>query len=285
MNDLNFSCTKCGACCTEPPQLTMQEALELSDKFFLQLAHFSIVSYEKAPIHKDLIDHYTKFCHIFYLPESNCHLYYFVALKAVARPSQKCPQLVGNLCSIQHKKPIMCRIAPLNAMVSEEQQPNTFESQWQPLIREGVFKCDTSSNAPLIVKDGSIDNYLMEENFYQYLNQIRELTNFYVKNVLNVEDTMKQHIKYCYGTAAKTNSSVFYTSNLDVLKNYYNLSMIDDYSVQHFVDNQKTFIKQDIERSLSQKFLNDRDITKLMRAELKILNDYQLEDSDEIRFM
>lgn len=280
--NLNFECTKCGSCCKTPPQLTAEEALNFSDKFFLQLSHYSIISYEKNPLERELLEHYNKFCHIFFLPEKQCHLYYFVSLSAVSRPSEFCPQLTAdNLCSIQNDKPLFCRAAPLNITMPETKQLSAFNNQWLPLIESGVFKCNISGTAPVYIKDNTIAQRDDEDYYYGLLNQIRKLTAFYINNVLKDDQERQKHLGYCFDSCEKTNSSLFYTSSLDLFDFYYKLSLLRDFELKQFIEKQSNFLKKDIAQALIKKDLNDRSITNLMKKELNKLEMYRFEEENE----
>ncbi len=277
MDDLNFSCTKCGQCCNQGPHLTFSEVLDLSENFFIQIAHCSAISYEKKPMAKELIEHYDKFCHTFNLPEKKCSLFYFVSFKAITRPSQSCPQLKNNLCSIQHKKPIHCKLAPLNPMAPEYMQLELFKEQWTPKIKSSAFKCDVSPVSPQIIKDGSIANYLSQEDFYEFLTGTRDFTDAYVKYFLDDEVNLKKNINYCFDVSQKSQSSVFYSSPIDLLKKYYNLQLMDKFTLDNFANNQIKFLSKDIKAALTLKSLNDRPITKSMQEQEKKYKEFMLE--------
>lgn len=284
MTNLNFSCTKCGSCCKTAPQLTTQETMDLSEQFFVQLSHYSILSYEKTPLSKELIEHYSRFCQIFFLPEKQCHLFYFVSLSSINRPSAYCSQLVNNLCSIENKKPLFCKAAPLNIMMPEEQQIHIFNTQWRPLIDSNIFKCDTSQSAKKLITNNTIVDEQYQNDYYTLLNSIRQLTTFYVNKFLHDEHKRKEHIGYCFESCSQTNSSLFYTSSLDLFDFYYKLSLINQYQLDNFISTQKSFLKKEIAKALIQKDLNDRSITKLMRKELEKLENYVYEEeNDEVK--
>lgn len=285
MTNLNFSCTKCGSCCKSAPQLTTQETMDLSEHFFIQLSHYSILSYEKTPLSKELIEHYSRFCQIFFLPEKQCHLFYFVSLSSVNRPSAYCSKLSNNLCSIENDKPLFCKAAPLNIMMPEEKQIEIFNTQWAPLINNNTFKCDTSLSAQKLIVNNAIAQEQYQNDYYTLLNSIRQLTNFYVTHVLSDEKKRKEHIGYCFESCSQTNSSLFYTSCLDLFDFYYKLSLINQYQLDSFINKQKIFLKKEIAKALIQKDLNDRSITKLMRKELEKLENYIYEEeNDEVKF-
>lgn len=279
--ELQFGCSKCGACCSNAPQLTFSEVLDLSDRFFVQLAHLSAISYEKNPMPRDLQEHYSKFCHSFYLPEKKCHLFYFVSFQAVNRPSQPCPQLRDKLCSIHVQKPTFCKIAPLNPMVPEEFQVEFFDKNWLPKIQKQQFLCDLSPQSPTLVKDNKIAQFLQEEDFYDFLTSVRNLTDAYIKYYLDDEARLKEHILQCYERSKDTHSSLFYTSPLDLFQKYYNVMLMDRFVVENFSQNQKEFLQKDIAAALSIKNLNDRTITKLMREELAKHENLTLEGPED----
>ena len=268
MNTLNFSCTKCGSCCTSAPNLTFSEFLNMSADFYVKISHCSALSYENAPLSRQMVDYYGKFCHTFYLPEKKCHLFYFTSLKAITRASSVCPKLKNNLCSIQHKKPLHCTVAPLNPMVSEEDQVETFRDIWLPKIENKQFQCQIDSRAPLLIRDNQIDNSIIQDSFYQFLIETRNFTDLYIKYYLDNEERLKQHISYCFEAAKVSNSSLFYTSALDLLEKYYNLGLIDKIVLQNICQNQIDYLDKEISLALAQRNLNDRATTSQMKEEL-----------------
>lgn len=281
MNNLNFDCKKCGKCCKASPQLMDKEIIKYSDKFFIQVSHYSILSYEKTPLDTELINHYSKFCHVFYLPEKNCHLYYFVSLTAVSRGSEFCNQLENNLCNLQKDKPLFCKTAPLNIMMPEESQIKLFNIQWKPLIEKNIFACDIGDKAKTLISNNNIANYEDQEGYYTLLNNIKNLTTFYVKKVLDTEEKTKNHIQYCLNLLEKNTTNVFYSSALDLLNIYNKLGIITNFELDIFINNQINVINKDIEKALIKKDLNDRPVTNLLRKELERFTKQKLEEKNE----
>lgn len=150
-----------------------------------------------------------------------------------------------------------------------------------PAINSQAFKCNTSSSAPLFIKNNEIANLDDQNNYYGLLNEIRKLTSFYITNVLKTQEEKQKHLGYCFDSCEKTNSSLFYTSSLDLFDFYYKLSILNEYELRNFIDNQSLVLKKDIARALIKKDLNDRSITNLMKKELQKFENYRFEEENE----
>lgn len=266
---LNFTCTKCGSCCTKAPKLSMKEMLDLSDTFFIQLSHNVFLSYDKSPLSRQLEDHYSKFCKTFILPEKKCKLFYFVQPIAISHSSQKCSALSDNLCSIFYKKPNHCALAPLDVLVPEERFSEYFAQTWQPLISSSNYSCDISSNAQPLYENSEISSRMQQNLFYLSLEDIKACTDLFLDHYLLNDEELKSHIHNCFLAASKNAWAIIYSSASEFLAA---LAVLDKISMQEsliFAQNQLSLIDKLISQSLEKKNPLDKEFTKLMRSEQK----------------
>ncbi len=177
MEEVRFSCTACGKCCTEPPEMTVLEAVRLGDIFVPSLVyritslprddneaalaslkphqHFagmdakelvarlresSAVRSAGAVVHEAGWDHH---------------------VSITARPwtyaVASCPALHEKKCTIHDRRPHTCATVPIRYDVPAGLLVRAFRG----LVDAGLaatdkWECDVSANAPALLRDGEV---------------------------------------------------------------------------------------------------------------------------------
>lgn len=177
MDEIRFACTACGKCCTEPPEMTVLEAVRLGDVFVPSLVyritsiprddneaalsslkphpHFagmdarelvarlresSAVRSAGAVVHEAGWDHH---------------------ISITARPWTyevgSCPALSDKKCTIHDRRPHTCATVPIRYDVPAGLLVRSFRGVVDAgLAASDKWECDVSASAPVLLRDGEV---------------------------------------------------------------------------------------------------------------------------------
>lgn len=137
---INFTCTKCGACCKNTPSFNFLEMIQLSDEFIFQMSHHGFLAQESNLPEKSKLLHYQNIAHTVVLPEFNASMFYHIGFSALQLNSYtSCSKLSNNECTIYGKRPNFCKLLPGSSTLSLSNQEkqiqifkkNVLEHQWE----------------------------------------------------------------------------------------------------------------------------------------------------------
>lgn len=205
---INFLCTSCGKCCSSPPIVNFYEMLELSKEFVFQMAHRTVLSTLKNPIEKLKAQHMEKIAHTIVVPEFDCSIFYYVDFVPILFENEKnCSKLENNLCSIYGKRPISCRISPINTTYAEHEQWIPI-STFQKKVSSEKWGCSFSETDPVIFND---KKPIQNLNLYnQSLYSIREITDKYLEFIISQGDEVKNKHLISIFEATQKKSTIYH---------------------------------------------------------------------------
>lgn len=203
---IHFSCTQCGKCCQQSPEMHFFDMISLSDEFIFQTAHHAIISYEKQPLEKVLLEHYRAIAHTIVMPELDASMFYFINFMPVALASyQNCSKLDNNLCSIYGKRPSSCRMAPLDARYDDTQQWRTL-NYFKDNVVKNDWQCNFTPQSPVIFENNMIAQPNLNSLYFQSVDSIREFTDKYIDFLaLGTNNHQNEHFKAVFQSVVKNN--------------------------------------------------------------------------------
>lgn len=283
---IHFSCTQCGGCCQKSPTVNIYDMLELSDEFIFQTSHHSLISFDKKPLEKEVLQHYQKIGHTIVMPELNAALFYWIDFISLNAPSYKtCSKLVDNKCSIYHKRPMTCQLAPLSYGYDEQ-------NQWKPLqyfknnTEKNSWKCDFTEKSPILFKNKEIVQTHQNSIYYNNLNTIRDFTDKFIEFLsFYGEERKDQHFKTLF--MAHQKGSLMLTDLIQSLLVMKSCNAISTEYANKVVQNQIKLLENEINKStifkIKENLQYNRSYKKIKDDYIKALNnkifDYNLDDN------
>lgn len=269
-HNYNFSCTACGGCCTQSPSMSIYDMLELSEEFIFQVSHHAVVSQEKKPLEKALLDHYQTLGHTLVLPEFDSVLFYWIDFSAMNAPSyKKCSKLLDNKCSIYSKRPTSCKLQPLDYKTPEELQYKKIEL-YKEKTEKKQWACNFSENSPVLLKSNNIASTHLNSLYYNNLNSIKDFTDKYIDSMEIYGNRQQEHFKTVF--KAHLSKSVLVTDIIQPLFVAINYSMITAEEATNIIKNQLLLIKKEVDRAINLKIKED---VKYSRLYKKIIDTYE----------
>lgn len=181
MSDIfRFSCTACGACCSSPPSLYLNELLEQSAHFVLiptftlghrvgpksdllrrSIADQSGVDPKEDPAaFEQSIRTYTAESAAYGAPfpgARNGELLKISLMGLDAFTGEPCPKRGGDgRCQHYEGRPLICRTVPVHQFLSGRYRAQTLARIIEEGRRSRGYQCDTSSEAPAFLENGKI---------------------------------------------------------------------------------------------------------------------------------
>lgn len=267
---INFSCTKCGQCCNVPPKVEFNELLKLKDEFIFQTNHTCFLSYNKNPLPKEITDFYNGIGHTIVLTDLEAVMFYFIEFTPMINPSYKrCPKLVDNLCSIYEKRPHSCELYPFSKSYEQEEQwrsINFFKNK----TKEGLYKCDFSSNSPIIYDDYMFNDYSLENRFEKSIDDIHNFTNYYISFLekLGGKEYKNNHFKYLVNAISQ--KSLFISDTLNPMLTGVMNNLVTKEEAENFVLSQIILIEKEIDNSKCNKNKENLHTTRLYSKQLSM---------------
>lgn len=263
---INFNCNICGKCCKEQPRLNFYEMLELSDEFIIQMAHRTFYSHLSNPIDKVSARHLENIANIIVIPEFDCSIFYYIDFTPIVFERDiNCSKLFENKCSIYGKRPVSCRLAPLDLFYPEQEQ-------WKPInlfIKNKLnekWDCSFLENEPIIYDNKKPNSQLGLYN--QSLYTIREITDKYFEYLNNLgEDKKNEHLKNIF-EATQKKKTIYHDIVQALQMGIYHNIIIPEYA-KKIISNQIILLEKKIIELKSIK-----NISKLQYEQITILLDF-----------
>lgn len=143
MSERHFACTACGLCCTGLVPLTVQEAIDMADRFPLAMMITPVKPGTRGQAVLEKIG-----ASVVLPPKKRMQL--LVSPVSFVPSFMSCPQLTPeNLCGIHATKPIRCRTMPFYAYKDEEFQADLLQPR-------GGWLCDVSADATVVYRNNHI---------------------------------------------------------------------------------------------------------------------------------
>ncbi len=275
MENIHFSCTKCGQCCKTSPRVSFYDMIALSNEFIFQVGHQVRFSQQRQPLDKDVIEHYQKFSHTINVPEFDLSMLYHIDFFTLQFDSyQSCSKLKNNQCSIYHKRPVSCKISPLNYQYGEESQYKSVNF-FKKMTDEKKFSCDFSKESPLLLSALNDKHYIYNNNtndlFYNELSMHRDITDKYIDFLsFHGEDKKNRHFKTLYEHYSK--NEMLITDVLFVLQMANHNHLLTQEKIKSFINDQLQLAYKECEISKS---LKNKNNLKTYRMYQKIIQDYE----------
>lgn len=246
---IHFACTKCGKCCKTPPKVEFEEILRLKDDFIFQTNHTCFISYNKKPLPKEITDFYSGLGHSIVLTDLEAMLFYFIEFTPMINPSyNQCPKLVDNKCSIYERRPNSCSLYPFSKSYEQEQQWRSINFFKQKTL-DGEYACDFTENAPIIYDDYSFQDYRLETNFEDSIQNIHNFTNYYIKFLEKMGGKEHKNMHFKYLVNAISQNSLFISDTLNPLLVGIINKLISKEDAISFVNSQINLINKELELS------------------------------------
>lgn len=269
-HNYNFSCTACGGCCTQSPSMSIYDMIELSNEFIFQVSHHAVVSQEKKPLEKALMDHYQTLGHTLVLPEFDSVLFYWIDFSAMNAPSYKwCSKLVDSKCSIYSKRPTSCKLQPLDYKLPEQLQYKTIEFYKEKTLKK-QWACNFTETAPVILKEDNISSTHLNSLYYNNLQSIKDFTDKYIDSMEIYGDRQQEHFKTVF--KAHLSKSILVTDIIQPLFVAINHNMISSEEANDIIKNQLYLIEKEVERAIN---LKNKEDVKYSRLYKKIIETYE----------
>jgi Fe-S-cluster containining protein len=174
MDEIRFACTACGKCCTEPPEMTVLEAVSLGDVFVPALVYrltslprddneAAFASLSPHPHFKDmqgreLVTRLRESTAVraagAVVSEAGWDHHVSITARAWGY-SPGCPALHGKECSIHTRRPGTCRTVPIRYDVPAGLLVRAFRGAVDAgRASKDPWECDVSDDAPVLLRDG-----------------------------------------------------------------------------------------------------------------------------------
>lgn len=264
---INFSCKKCGKCCLESPNVDFYEMLNLADEFVFTIQHNSYLSQKKNPIEKEKIKHLERLGHTIILPEKESAFYYYIDFKAIDFISHgSCSKLINKECSIYYKRPSKCKISPLSIDLPENKQWEVIQLyKNNTMNKKYSWECSFEENESILIKNGEI--YQKNDNslYNRQIQNIRNITDSYIKFLQIQPDNFNEHLKNVYLSHLKRNQ--LYSDMVIPLKAILHDNLISEYHINEFINMQIELLDKKILYATTIKNKKDKAITALYRKQ------------------
>lgn len=268
---IHFSCKKCGSCCSTTPNMTLFDMMELSDEFIFQTSHNVSISYATSPLEKNATDYYRMISHTIVMPELEASMFYYVDFSILPlQTSRSCEKLKNKECSIYIKRPNACKLLPLSNKFDETLQWKTINF-FKDMTQKADWKCDFSSNAPILIKDNEIYNRAYKTIYNIEMENIRDFTDKYMGFIdFFGHEKKNQHLKRLFNSVRNKQtliSDIIFSLQVAIFNS---LITVDDANI--FLKKQLVLIKKRHDDCINQKDKNNLQVSRVYK---KLIDDYQ----------
>lgn len=184
--ELRFACTACGKCCTEPPEMTVLEAIALGDVFVpalvyrmtsvprddneAALAALSPHPHFRGMDAREFVGKLREGTAVraagAFVSEPGWEHHVSISVRPwtydpwkspTGDETRGCPALAGRECSIHARRPHTCRTVPVRYDVPEGLLVRAFRGTVEAgLAASDAWECDVSDAAPVLLEDETI---------------------------------------------------------------------------------------------------------------------------------
>jgi Fe-S-cluster containining protein len=281
MEEIRFACTACGKCCTEPPEMTVLEAVKLGDVFVPALVYrltslpredneAAFASLSPHPHFKDVPG-----------PELVSRLRESAAVRSAgavvtdagwdhhvsitARAwgyTPGCPALVGKECAIHARRPHTCRTVPIRYDVPAGLLVRSFRGAVDAgRASKDPWECDVSESAPVLLRDG-----VVVDRDYAKAREAGEAAALAEKILCEkiLAYPLLPPLREVYGLLRQRKLvSVSFHGALAAAHDH---GLVDDATMKTFLAAQLTLLDREISSALARKRKEDRDTTTRFRT-------------------
>ncbi|HEX4517589.1 MAG TPA: hypothetical protein VGH87_13110 [Polyangiaceae bacterium] len=281
MDEVRFACTACGKCCTEPPEMTVLEAIGLGDVFVPTLVYrlTSLPREDNDAAFASLAPHE----HFKEMPgrELVTRLRESTAVRSAgavvseagwdhhvsitARSwgySAGCPALVGKECSIHTRRPHTCRTVPIRYDVPAGLLVRAFRGAVDAgRAAKDPWECDVSESATVLLRDGAV-----VDPEYAKAREAGEAAALAEKSLCEkiLAYPLLPPLREIYPQLRR--AKVIAVSFHGALAAAHDLGMVNDAMMKTFVAAQLALLDREVTAALARKRREDRDTTTRFRT-------------------
>jgi Fe-S-cluster containining protein len=286
MDEVRFACTACGKCCTEPPEMTILEAVTLGDVFVPSIVYRltslprddNEAAYASLKPHphfegmegRALVARLRESTAVraagALITEAGWDHYVSITARAWIYPSSAgwCAAIDSSheKCTIHDRRPSTCRTVPIRYDVPEGLLVRAFRG----VVDAGIassdpFRCDVSKDAPVLIRGEKV---VSEE--YASARAEGEAAALAEKNLAGtmLRSPLLPPIKDVY--AALRQSKLLSVSFPAAIAAAHDLKMLDDAAVEKFCNAQLVLLRREIAAAVARRRKDERDVTTRFRA-------------------
>jgi Fe-S-cluster containining protein len=282
MDEIRFACTACGKCCTEPPEMTVLEAVSLGDVFVPALVYrltslprddneAAFASLAPHPHFKDvpgrdLVTRLRESTAVraagAVVTEAGWDHHVSITARAWGY-SPGCPALRGKECSIHTRRPSTCRTVPIRYDVPAGLLVRAFRGAVDAgRASKDPWECDVSDAAPVLLRG---DGELVDPE-YKKARDVGEAAAFAEKSLCEkiLAYPLLPPLREVYPQLRR--AKVIAVSFHGALAAAHDLGLLDDAAMKKFLAAQLELIDREVTAALARKRREDRDTTTRFRT-------------------
>jgi len=281
MEEIRFACTACGKCCTEPPEMTVLEAVRLGDVFVPALVYrltslprddneAAFASLTPHPHFKDvegrdLVARLKESTAVrsagAVVSEAGWDHHVGITARAWGY-SPGCPALHGKECSIHTRRPHTCRTVPIRYDVPAGLLVRAFRGAVDAgRASKDPWECDVSENAGVLLRDGAVI-----DSDYAKAREAGEAAALAERSLAEkiLAYPLLPPLREIYPQLRR--SKVIAISFHGALAAAHDLGIVDDATMKTFLAAQLELLDREITAALARKRKEDRDTTTRFRT-------------------
>jgi Fe-S-cluster containining protein len=281
MDEIRFACTACGKCCTEPPEMTVLEAVRLGDVFVPALVYrltslpredneAAFASLAPHPHFKDmegreLVARLRESTAVraagAVVTEAGWDHHVSITARAWSY-APGCPALAGKECSIHARRPSTCRTVPIRYDVPAGLLVRAFRGAVDAgRASKDPWECDVSENASVLLRDGAV-----VDADYAKAREIGEAAALAEKALCEkiLAYPLLPQLREVYTQLRR--AKVIAVSFHGALAAAHDHGLVDDPAMKTFLAAQLALIDREIAAALARKRKADRDTTSRFRT-------------------
>ncbi len=284
MEEVRFACTACGKCCTEPPEMSILEAVKLGDVFVPSIIYrltslpredneAAFASLKPHPHFagmdpRELVSRLRESSAVraagAVINEAGWDHHVSITARAWIHPSPWCPALAADhrACTIHERRPSTCRTVPIRYDVPEGLLVRAFRGVVDAGIASAQkFECDVSANAPVLIRDEKVVNPEYASARAAGIEAAiaeKELA----ANMLR--SPLLPPIRDVYTNLRK--AALLSVSFPGAVAVAYDMKMLDAGAVKKFCDAQLALLEREITAALARKRKEEREVTTRFRS-------------------
>lgn len=293
MTDIHFACTACGKCCTDPPEMTVLEALGLGDVFVPALVyrltsvprddneaglaslspHRDFEGMDRRRFVAALRDSTAVRAAGATVSEPGWDHYIAVTARPWTYPAPDaarfCPALGADrkLCTVYEKRPHTCRTIPVRYDVPEGLLVRAFRG----VVDRGIasadrYECDVSAGAPAFLRGQNDDEATLVDASYLEARKAGMDAAMADKPLAAriLSSPLLPPLRELFPQLRR--AGVIGVSFHGALASAHDLGLVDDAGVRAFCASQIALIEREIAGALERKRREDRDTTGRFRT-------------------
>jgi len=282
--EIHFACTACGKCCTEPPEMTVLEAIRLGDVFVPSIVYRvtsvpnddneAALASLKPHRHfagmdaRELVSRLRESSAVrgagAVVREPGWEHHLSVTSRPWTFPAPHCPALGadGKACTIHERRPHTCRTVPVRYDVPEGLVVRAFRGTVDAgRAARDPWECDVSDAAPVLIRDGVVVDPAyaaaraagVEAALAERELSARILTSPLLPKIADVFPRLR-------------GGQLVSVSFHGALAAAHDLGLVDHAAARAFCDAQLALLDREIAAALARKRREDREVTARFRT-------------------